>query len=188
RSSTATKSPYRLVKLTTSIMHQPSSYAIAYRITRGPDIVAGSCGRRWIPVPQMNQHRRHATMAVERGLESLTADRPRGPGDQPQLAGVLGPILPVAAQRRQKGSRIGSVVPLDPLGDGTRLCLAELERGPRRDGPQVGFQALPTLREINQDRIAKFELTTVDNRPSSLVFLEDDTTVASQYFINMMYE
>src|SRR5208282_6237953 len=118
-----------------------------------------------------------------RGLESLTADRPRGPGDQPQLAGVLGPILPVAAQRRQKGSRIGSVVPLDPLGDGTRLCLAELERGPRRDGPQVGFQALPTLREINQDRIAKFELTTVDNRPSSLVFLEDDRTGEPQHLL-----
>ncbi len=31
RSSTATKSPYRLVKLTTSIMPQPSSYAIASR-------------------------------------------------------------------------------------------------------------------------------------------------------------
>ena len=117
----------------------------------------------------MNQHRRHATMAVERGLESLTADRLRDPGDQPQLAGVLRPILPVAAQLRQKGGWIGSVVPLDPVGDRTRLFLAQLDRGPRRDRPQIGFPALPAPWEINQDRIAKFELTTVDNRPSSLV-------------------
>src|SRR5208337_429497 len=135
----------------------------------------------------MNQYRRHATMAVERRLESLPADRLRDPGDQPQLAGVLRPIFPVAAQLRQKGDWIGSVVPLDPVRDRTRLFLAQLDRSPRRDRPQIGFPALPAPWEINQDRIAKFELTTVDNRPSSLVVLEDDRTGEPQHLLAAKY-
>ena len=65
----------------------------------------------------MDQHRRHATMAVERRLESLTADRLRHPGDQPHLAGVLGRSSQLRRRLHQKGGWIGSVVPLDPVRD-----------------------------------------------------------------------
>src|SRR4051794_960968 len=114
-------------------------------------------------------------MAVECWLERLPAYRTWRPGDEPQLAVILGSLrLAALAQLGQEWCRVGSLETFDLLGHLACPRSTQRQARTRSNRSQVSLAGLARPGKVHQHRIPQLDAALIHEHPLRLVPFQAD--------------